>query len=180
MAEILVRLAHDEADIEAARKLCWEWYDWHWENYPADWPRKGGADWLTEVKHPLDSDVFREVVDNLPNLHKRPNGGILVAYLDGAPAGVVMYNEAGPAAAEFHRMFVTVAARGHRLGQRLLEAMFEQMVADGYERVFFSSAAFLKHARAMYRNAGFTDMPHPEDFPEAWRDRVYFMERALR
>jgi hypothetical protein len=53
------------------------------------------------------------------------------------------------------------------------------MVADGYERVFFSSATFLTHARAMYRKAGFVDMPHPRGFPDAWRDKVYFMERSL-
>lgn len=57
--------------------------------------------------------------------------------------------------------------------------MFKQMVADGYKRVLFSSAAFLPHARVMYSDAGFVDMAHPEGFPSAWRDKVYFMERSL-
>jgi GNAT superfamily N-acetyltransferase len=179
MTEVVVRLARDEADVEAARGICREWFDWHWENYPLDWPRKGDPDWLTEVRHPMDPDVFQTVIEDLPERHGRPDGGIIIAFLDGIPRGVVMYNAARPGVAEFHRMFVSVAARGHGLGRKLLEAMFEQMVADGYTHVFFSSAKFLTQARAMYRTAGFVDVAHPEDFPDAWRDKVYFMERSL-
>jgi GNAT superfamily N-acetyltransferase len=127
----------------------------------------------------MSPKIFQTILKELPERHERPGGGILVAYLDGRPSGCVMYNGAGPGAAEFHRMFVRVEARGNRLGQKLLHSMFAQMVADGYTRVFFASAAFLTHARAMYSDAGFVDMPHPEGFPRAWRDKVYFMERAL-
>lgn len=179
MTGIDVRLARDNADFETARQLCQEWFDWHWENYPDDWPTESDPEWPTDIEHPMGSKIFLTILKELPERHKRPGGGILIAYLDGVPAGCVMYSEAGPGAAEFHRMFVSVEARGHSLGQKLLESMFEQMVADGYKRVFFSSAAFLKHARTMYRNAGFIDMAHPHGFPKAWRDKVYFMERSL-
>ena len=171
MTEILVRIARDDADIEAARSLCKEWLDWHWKNYPTDWPT--GAD------HPMDPEKFKAVLEDLPELHKRPRAGILIAFVNGTPAGCVMYHETGPVVAEFKRMFVSVAGRGNGLGRKLLDGMFEQMVADGYEKVFFSSATFLTHARAMYEKAGFTDMPQPECFPTAWRDKVYFMERTL-
>ena len=171
MSKIEVRIARDENDIEAARKLCEEWLDWHWENYPPDWPT--GAD------HPMDPEKFEAILDDLSELHKRPRGGILVAFVDGDPAGCVMYSQAGPGVAEFNRMFVSTAGRGNGLGRKLLEVMFAQMVVDGYERVFFSSATFLMHARAMYEKAGFVNMAHPQGFPDAWRDKVYFMERSL-
>lgn len=171
MTEILVRMARDENDIEAARGLCEEWLDWHWKNYPTDWPT--GAD------HPMDPEKFKAILGVLPEMHKRPQGGILVAFVNGIPAGCVMYGQAGPGVAEFKRMFVSVAGRGNGLGRKLLEVMFEQMAADGYESVFFSSARFLTHARAMYESAGFADMPHPQGFPEVWRDKVYFMKRSL-
>ncbi|MEE4187801.1 MAG: GNAT family N-acetyltransferase [Roseobacter sp.] len=179
MTEILLRLARDATDIEAARELCREWLAWHWENYPADWPTPTDPDWLVGVEHPMDPESFQTILDDLPERHKRPGGGIFVAYVNGHPAGCVMYNAARPGVAEFHRMFVSEKDRGNRLGEKLLNAMFAQMIADGYTRVFFSSATFLKHARTMYRNAGFVDMTHPEDFPHLWRDKVYFMERAL-
>ena len=83
--------------------------------------------------------AFEATLENLPDIHKRPLGGILIASVDGTPSGCVMYSEAEPGVAEFKRMFVSVSGRGHGLGRKLLDAMFEQMVADGYQRVFFSS-----------------------------------------
>ena len=59
------------------------------------------------------------------------------------------------------------------------EAMLAQMKQDGYSRMIFSSAKILTHARALYESVGFTDMPHPDDFPKDMRDFVYFMERPL-
>lgn len=92
-----------------------------------------------------------------------------------------MYQQAGDVAglAEFNRMFVSENGRGHGLGRTMLECMFEQMIADGYRKVFFSSAKFLTQARAMYEAAGFTSRPQPPGFPTHLRERVYFMERDL-
>lgn len=117
MTEILVRMARDENDIEAARTLCEEWLDWHWKNYLLDWPT--GAD------HPMDPQKFQAILDDLPELHKRPGGGILVATVNGNPAGCVMFNQTGPGVAEFKRMYVSVAGRGIGLGRKFLEGMFE-------------------------------------------------------
>jgi GNAT superfamily N-acetyltransferase len=172
LTDILVRIAGDEADIKAVRALCREWLEWHWKNYPVDWPPKG-------PDHPMDPERFQATIEALPELHARPRGGILIASVNGKPAGCVMYTEAGPGVSEFNRMFVSEGGRGHGLGQLMLERMFEQMKSDGYKKVVFSSAKFLIHARAMYESAGFVDMPHPQDFPDEWRKYVYFMERSL-
>ena len=171
MTEISVRLASDEDDLDAARELCREWLDWHWKNYPPGWPR--GDD------HPMDPVGFNAILDTLPDLHKRPLGGIIIASVGGKPAGCVMYSEASAGLAEFKRMFVSASGRGHGLGRKMLDRMFTQMAADGYARVFFSSAVFLTHARAMYDAAGFVPMSHPAGFPDKWRDNFYFMERSL-
>ena len=171
MILISVRMAENEDDIDAVRALCLEWLDWHWRHYPSDWP--------TGEDHPMEPQHFEAIVQDLPKLHSRPRGGILVGSVDGNAAGGVMYQEVAEDVAEFNRMFVSEKGRGHRLGQRMLERMFEQMISDGYRKVVFSSATFLTHARAMYKAAGFVDMPHPPGFPEEWRERVYFMERDL-
>ena len=127
----------------------------------------------------MDQERFETIIQNLPKLHERPRGGILIGSVNEQAVGCVMYQEAKPGVAEFNRMFVSDGGRGHGLGRRMLDQMFDQMIADGYKRVFFSSATFLTHARAMYEGAGFTDCPHPVGFPAKWRDRVYFMERSL-
>ena len=171
MAEIIVRLASDKHDFDAARTLCLEWLDWHWKNYPDGWPR--------DDDHPMNPQRFKIALEALPDLYKRPLGGVLIASVDGKPAGCVMYGEASKGVAEFNRMFVSVSGRGHGLGRKILNRMVEQMITDGYTRVFFSSATFLTHARAMYEAAGFVLMQQPEGFPNQLRDKVYFMERLL-
>jgi GNAT superfamily N-acetyltransferase len=173
MTDITIRMADDAADFEVARALCREWLDWHWRHYPDDWPK--GAD------HPMDPERFEAIVQELPTLHARPRGGIIIGSVDGQACGCVMYRAAGEdaGAAEFNRMFVSENGRGHGLGRLMLDYLVQQLIADGYRRVFFSSAAFLTHARAMYEAAGFSGIPHPTGFPDEWRERVYFMERTL-
>lgn len=171
MASVSFHLAEATSDFDVARELCRDWLDWHWRNYPDDWPR--GSD------HPMNPAKFQETIADLPKLHERPRGGIIIAYVDEQPAGCVMYHEAKPEVAEFKRLFVRENGRGHGVGRGMLEFMFAQMISDGYERVFFSSATFLTHAKRMYENAGFLDIQHPDGFPDNWRERVYFMERAL-
>ena len=170
LTQVSVRIASDSLDFDAARELCLEWLDWHWKEYPGDWPVED---------NPMAHDKFNAIVTDLERLHARPTGAIMIGFVDEKPVGCVMYNEAQPGVAEFKRMFVGERGRGHGLGRLMLEHMFAQMVADGYEKVFFSSAKFLIHARAMYVSAGFVDMPHPSDFPDQWRDYVYFMQRPL-
>lgn len=170
MSDICTRMARDDRDFEVARALCREWLDWHWKAFPDDGPREN---------NPLAPETFQSIIDDLPQIHARPRGGILLAEVNGRPAGCVMYHELDPVAAEIKRLFVNEAGRGHGLGRLLLEQMFEQMIADGYRRVAFSSARFLTHARLLYESVGFRDIPHPEGFPEHLRRFVYFMERPL-
>ncbi|MBL4768536.1 MAG: GNAT family N-acetyltransferase [Rhodobacteraceae bacterium] len=170
MTEISIRVAQDDDDYEVARGICREWLDWHWNAYPEDWPTEG---------NPMDPEKFEVTLNDLPEIHARPRGAILIAFVDGRPAGCVMYNEAETDVAEFNRMFVNEGGRGHGIGRLMLERMFEEMTADGYRKVKFSSAKFLTHAKKMYKRAGFSDIPHPQDFPDAWRKYVYFMERQL-
>ena len=170
MADITIRLAHSDGDFEIARTLCREWLDWHWKAYPDDWPVEG---------NPMEPQRFETTLQELPRLHARPGGGILIAFADGHPVGCVMYNEAEAGVAVFNRMFVRESGRGLGAGRKMLERMFQEMIADGYHKVIFSSAKFLTHARTMYENAGFQNMEHPAGFPDDWRDYVYFMQRTL-
>lgn len=170
MPEITVRRAETPADLAAARDLCAQWRDWHWQNFPEDGPRKN---------NPLDPVTFQVVIDTLDQIHARPQGAILLAEVDGDARGCVMYHEAGEGTAEVKRLFVTEAGRGFGLGRRLLEEMFDAMRADGYRSVMFSSARFLTHARTLYESVGFQDMAAPEGLPDEIARFIYFMQRPL-
>jgi GNAT superfamily N-acetyltransferase len=170
VSDTSIRMAHDDRDFEVARALCREWLEWHWKVFPGDGPREN---------NPLDPEAFQSVIDDLPQIHARPRGGILLAEVNDRPAGCVMYHELEPDVAEVKRLFVNEAGRGHGLGRLLMEQMFEQMIEDGYRTVMFSSAKFLTHARSLYESVGFRDIPHPESFPDHLHSFVYFMERPL-
>ncbi len=75
-------MAEDAGDFEVARKLCREWLDWHWRHYPSDWPT--GAD------HPMNPERFEAIVQDLPALHGRPRGGILIGSVNGQAAGWIV------------------------------------------------------------------------------------------
>ena len=81
MAQITVRMAQTPADFDIARVLCFEWLDWHWRAFPADGPRDG---------NPMNPAAFQTEVDNLESIHARPKGAILLAEVDGNPAGCVI------------------------------------------------------------------------------------------
>jgi GNAT superfamily N-acetyltransferase len=170
LPEITIKIAETEADFDAARDLCQEWLDWHWRAFPDDGPRVG---------NPMDVDTFQSVIAELPQIHARPKGAILLAYVNGKPAGCVMYHEHEAEVAEIKRLFVSENGRGQGLGRLLLLGMFDAIIADGYQTVLFSSARFLTHARGLYESVGFHDIPHPDGFPDDLRDFVYFMERPL-
>ena len=167
---ISIRLAENDQDVDNARDLCLEWLDWHWTHYPKDWPRQG---------NPMNPTRFKAVLQDLPTIHARPKGAILLAFLDDRPVGCVMYCEQSEGVAEFNRMFVSDAGRGHGIGRRLLDYMFMQMASDGYRSVMFSSANFLTHAKAMYEASGFVSVPHPDEFPSDWVPYTYVMRRSL-
>lgn len=170
MPAITVRMAETEADFAAARCLCAEWLDWHWQNFPAGGPREG---------NPLDPATFQVVIDTLEQIHARPRGAVLLAEVDGQARGCVMYHEAGATTAEVKCLFVNESGRGHGLGRLLLEKMFSSMAEDGYKDVMFSSARFLTHARRLYESVGFRDMASPEGLPDEIARFIYFMERPL-
>lgn len=170
MPSIGIRLAETDDDLEAARALCRAWVEWQLKVFPEQ------RDKILTVFEPA---AYARTLAELPMIHARPKGAILLATLDDRPVGCVMYMEHVPGVAEVKRLFVEEAGRGHGLGRALLSEMFARMRDDGYDRVMFSSARFLTHARALYESMGFADMPAPQDFPDELRDTVYFMERAL-
>jgi len=170
MTNAAIHLASAEEDFAAARALSYEWARTHLAEFPQH------HDIILKVFEPTK---YRETVESLHVIHARPGGAVLLARLNDDAVGCVMYHSSGPNTAEIKRLFVDKKGRGHGLGKALLEAMFEQMKQDGYTRVIFSSAKILVHARSLYERVGFTEMPHPDDFPKELHHFVYFMEREL-
>lgn len=108
-----------------------------------------------------------------------PDGCFLLARVDGASAGCVALRRTDATLAEVKRMFVRPSFRGQRIGQRLVTALLTQARALGYLQITLSSFHTMTNAHAIYRAAGFQDVPPPPGFPKEYQGRVVFMEMAL-
>lgn len=108
----------------------------------------------------------------LPGRFAAPTGCLLLARLDGAPAGCIAYFGHDAATMEVKRMFVRPEARGHGVGEGLVAALLAEARAAGYVRSVLSTHYALRAAHRLYRRAGFLDMPCALLLPDSTEPRV--------
>jgi DNA-binding MarR family transcriptional regulator/N-acetylglutamate synthase-like GNAT family acetyltransferase len=106
----------------------------------------------------------------LPHEVRPPAGQFLVAYLygDAIGCGAVKHNAGAPT--EIKRMWIAPAARGLGLGRRLLAELEACAVAGGAHSVRLETSAVLTQALALYRSAGWIEVPafNDEPFADHW------------
>jgi GNAT superfamily N-acetyltransferase len=91
----------------------------------------------------------------LPGRYARPSGCLLIATVDGAPAGAVAYRRIDDATCEAKRLFVHPAFRGHRLGRSLMERLIAEARGAGYRRLVGDTLPVMADALALYDRMGF-------------------------
>lgn len=96
-----------------------------------------------------------------------PRGLLLVARLRGEPVGCGALKLHRRAPAELKRMWVSGAARGLGIGRRLLVELERQATAHGARMVRLETNRALAEAIALYRSAGYTEVPAFNDEPYA-------------
>ena len=112
----------------------------------------------------------------LPQEVRPPAGDFFVAYLHERAVGCGAVKHHGDAPAEIKRMWIDPAARGHGLGRRLL-ARLEACARDrGAGLAHIETSAVLDEALALYRSAGWHEVPpfNEEPFADHW------FEKSLR
>ncbi|MCI0686011.1 MAG: COX15/CtaA family protein [Sporichthyaceae bacterium] len=88
-----------------------------------------------------------------------PAGRFLVAYLDGVAMACAGWREHRPDA-ELKRMYVAPAGRGRGLARELLAAIEQSARSAGHRRVILETGFKQPEAVALYRSAGYTDIPN--------------------
>jgi GNAT superfamily N-acetyltransferase len=86
-------------------------------------------------------------------------GAFLVAYADGAPVGCGAVRLLGDGDAELKRMYAAARVRGQGVGRALLAALEAEARALGARRVVLETGIRQTAALALYRRAGFVDIP---------------------
>jgi putative acetyltransferase len=137
-----LRRAQDAQDMLMARAL--------FEDYQADL----GID--------LCFQGFADELDRLPGEYAEPAGALVLAFIDGAPAGCCalrpLINSDHINACEMKRLFVRPAFRGFGLGRLLVDEILSLARLAGYSNMLLDTLSDMEAARALYQEAGFIEV----------------------
>lgn len=120
-----------------------------------------------EYAEALDVDLcfqgFETELAELPGEYAQPGGALLVALVDGQPAGCVALRPLPdvdyPNACEMKRLFVRRAFRRFGLGRRLAQSLMDRARAAGYSNMLLDTLDDMEAARDLYETLGFEDIP---------------------
>jgi ribosomal protein S18 acetylase RimI-like enzyme len=113
------------------------------------------AGWL---KVDLCFQGFDAEVAGLPGDYAPPSGALLIARIDGHPAGMVALRRKDDDRCEMKRLFVREAARGLRLGCALAERIIAEGRARGYREMVLDTLPVMEDAQRLYVALGFRDI----------------------
>jgi len=106
---------------------------------------------------------FESELVALPGLYAEPDGLLLLALVDGSPAGCCAIRRLADAdeanACEMKRLFVRPAFRGLGLGRQLVEAILDGARQRDYDCVLLDTLDDMEAARALYEDLGFVEVP---------------------
>jgi GNAT superfamily N-acetyltransferase len=141
------------------------------------------ADFIREADGPLvydrddaEIDLEAEIAAGPPPDLVPPNGVLLLARIDGEPAGLGGVRHLDSDVAEVKSMFVAKPYRGTGLGRRILARLDEIALEHGCRAVRLDTSDYLTPAVALYRAAGYREVPAYNENPKA----DLWFERTLR
>ena len=127
--------------------------------------------WVTEHFGPATPDRTSTVTagEMAP-----PDGAFVILYEDGEPVAGGGLRRLDEDVAEIKRMFVVPAARGRGFGRRVLRELEAAAVELGYRRLRLDTAQSMTIAIALYRGAGYLDIPdyNGNSYASFWGEKV--------
>ena len=155
----VIKLVHAESDheIDDARTLFREYEQWL------------GLD--------LCFQGFEEEMRGLPGKYAKPDGRLLLAYIDGEIAGGVALRKLEDGICEMKRLFLRETARGSGIGKALVEEIVREARDSGYRKMRLDTfPPKMPKAVSLYKAHGFYEIPPYYENPY---DGVLFMEKKL-
>ncbi|HTR83941.1 MAG TPA: GNAT family N-acetyltransferase [Reyranella sp.] len=109
---------------------------------------------------------FDEELAGLPGKYAPPTGALLIAKVDGEPAGCVALRALDTSICEMKRLYVRPQHRGKRgddgrsIGRALAEDVVSAARGLGYQRLRLDTiASKMRQALSLYRSMGFVEIP---------------------
>lgn len=121
------------------------------------------AEWLGLS---LDFQGFDGELITLPGEYAPPRGRLLLALVDGLPAGCVGVRPLDRTACEMKRLWVRPSHQGEGIGRILVDAVMAEARAAGYTRMFLDTLPDrMGAAVALYRSVWFSEVRPYNDSP---------------
>lgn len=110
----------------------------------------------------------------LPGKYAPPSGRLLVATVNGQPAGCIALRRFDAARGEVKRLYVRPQFRGSGLGKALISALTAEARAIGYSELIADTIPkVMATALAMYERLGFERIsPYSDETPDAQHIRL--------
>lgn len=116
------------------------------------------SQYLAELGEQLGFQQVDKELDNPINKYGPPKGALLLAYINGQPAGCVALQPLpGPGVCEMKRLYVLPEFRRFKLGRTLAEAILQQASDMGYVCMKLDTLERLRPAVVLYQSLGFTE-----------------------
>lgn len=151
MSEFSIQKAASEADIDATRRLFQDYATWLETDHGISLEFQG-----------IDAELA-----GLPGKYAPPGGQIYLALRAGEALGCAAFRPFEGKVCEIKRLYVSPKARGHALGQKLVETVLQGARDAGYVRAVLDTADFMGQAQRVYESFGFTDIPKYYENPVA-------------
>ncbi len=165
-----IRRATDAELVDVAR-LCWDYR----------------AFLMTRTDHVpgilekyYAEEEYTHLIADLPRIHARPKGDILVVDLDGAVVGCAMYYELSPGTCEIKRIYLDDCARGTGAAAALIKDAMRRAAKDGHTRMVLDTIHTLHEAIRLYERLGFQPCAPFYDPDPAYIETLRFMDHPLK
>ena len=167
---VVVRTPASAREIEQVRALIRDFVAWHRARHQQD---------LELIDRYFDPADFEHELASLPGKYGPPDGALLLATLEGEPAGCVALRRIDDTTCEMKRMFVPPALHGNGIGRALADAITDEARRLGYTSMVLDTSIRQKEAQSLYRKLGFQPTEPYYDMPDDVRDWLVFMRREL-
>jgi putative acetyltransferase len=152
-----IRQAETPEDIESARTLFREYETW--------------------LGMSLCFQGFEEELAHLPGKYAPPDGRLYLAFIDEELAGCIALRKLDGSICEMKRLYLRENARGHGLGNQLIEKLIDEARGCGYFKMRLDTyPPKMGKAVKLYESHGFRPIGPYYNNPH---DGVLFMELEL-